>query len=437
MMSSDEENLDWVRSFKSGDKWFKKLGVRKSGSLATKRYYARSLREFSEYMKMSPDQIMGDFKRGVASDLEATLERWSDNLEFFVHYLTNKEERKKKKLKPLKKSSAAIFHAAIKSFFKYNSMVELKAPTPQYYSERIPPVTLEDLRALDKACNVQQRFFLRFLKDSGMPREDAVNVDYGHIRREFEKGHGFIHIDAFRSKENVEYDAWLGPNTVYSLKTYLNVRRQRGEQITDDTPLFATWNQPFHRIDPRGLSAVFKRLSEKTGITVRPHKIRKFFETYLALAKIHYVILKYWMGHKVATGKKDVEMRYIIPPVKDQRKLYMEAYKQIDLLHEEVSEEERRIRGLVDNARLLGIPEGQIEMLLKERGKTWRNPEELALRMSAFRRQPKPAENVDCPNGKSCPTFKEVNENELLSHLKDGWRIIHNLKNGKVIIQRG
>jgi hypothetical protein len=123
--------------------------------------------------------------------------------------------------------------------------------------------------------------------------------------------------------------------------------------------------------------------------------------------------------------------------VKDQRKLYMEAYKQIDLLHEEVSEEERRIRGLVDNARLLGIPEGQIEMLLKERGKTWRNPEELALRMSAFRRQPKPAENVDCPNGKSCPTFKEVNENELLSHLKDGWRIIHNLKNGKVIIQRG
>jgi len=45
-------------------------------------------------------------------------------------------------------------------------------------------------------------------------------------------------------------------------------------------------------------------------------------------------------------------------------------------------------------------------------------------------------ELTDCPNGKNCLTFKEIGESQLLNHLNDGWKITHNLQNGRVIVQR-
>lgn len=40
----------------------------------------------------------------------------------------------------------------------------------------------------------------------------------------------------------------------------------------------------------------------------------------------------------------------------------------------------------------------------------------------------------DCSDGKHCPEFKQVGEAELLTYLKAGWQITHNLANGQVII---
>jgi len=427
MMPSDKQNIDWVRSFEAGDKWFKKLSVRKSGSEATIRYYARALKEFCGFVKMDPDEIMKDFKQGVASDLEATLERWGDNLDFFVDYLTDPEKRGGG---ALEKSSSAIYHAAVKSFFKYNSRVELKAPTPQFYSERIPAINFDDMKDLDQACDIQQRFFLRFLKDSGMSRGDAVNINYGHIRRQYEAGSKFVHIDAFRAKENVEYDTWIGPNTVDSLKTFLRIRQRRGEQLTDETPLFSTWTKPFHRMSPKGLSALFKRLTEKTGIIVRPHRIRKFFETYLALAKVHPVILKYWMGHKVATGKKDVEMRYIIPPVEEQRKLYMEAYKQIDLTPK--PEAEDLLKAEI-KSRLETMDPSERQKFVKHLTSIYREKANLMLadpEIKVLLRKEKTRTN----GGSATDCQRIVTEQELAPYLAKGWRVQAVLPSGKVVI---
>jgi len=32
--------------------------------------------------------------------------------------------------------------------------------------------------------------------------------------------------------------------------------------------------------------------------------------------------------------------------------------------------------------------------------------------------------------------FKEISEKELLAHLKQGWRIVHTLESGRVIVKR-
>lgn len=42
----------------------------------------------------------------------------------------------------------------------------------------------------------------------------------------------------------------------------------------------------------------------------------------------------------------------------------------------------------------------------------------------------------DCTDGEHCPEFKQIGEDELLTYLKAGWMIEHNLANGSVIIRR-
>ena len=48
----------------------------------------------------------------------------------------------------------------------------------------------------------------------------------------------------------------------------------------------------------------------------------------------------------------------------------------------------------------------------------------------------RPQQDSGCPDGKNCPTYKEVAESELLDCLNEGWAITHNLQNGSVIVQR-
>jgi len=416
LIPSDEENIEWIKSFAAGEKWLQKLSVRKSGSEATMAYYCRSLREFSEFIKKDPDEIITEYKADIKDDLEEAMEKWSDLLDNYAAHL----------MKRMKKSSAAVFHAAIKSFFKYNSKVELQAPTPEFYSERVPPVTSDELKELDRLADVQQRFCLRFLKDNGISRSDVVRLNYGDIRKELEKGEQVIHIEMLRGKENVEYDTFIGQNAIEALKAYLTLRRTRGEEITDETPIFSSESVPYHRLSPAGLSAVFKRLSEKAGIKVTPHKLRKFFETYLALAKVHPVILKYWMGHKVKTGKKDVEMRYIIPPVEEQRQLYAEAYPKIDVTGVSLEERLRKVEKLRE---VLG-PE-KIKMM-EEVGiyirKTKKQPERKIRGVSKVKRK----ETV--PNGGNCNSHAIITEEQLLPYLDDGWEIVRELSNGKIVV---
>jgi hypothetical protein len=62
----DKERVDWVESFKSGNKWFLKLEAQHGKKEGTLRNYAIALKRFSEYMKMTPDEIIAQYKRGIS-----------------------------------------------------------------------------------------------------------------------------------------------------------------------------------------------------------------------------------------------------------------------------------------------------------------------------------------------------------------------------------
>jgi integrase len=413
----DRERIAWAKSFKAGEKWLLKLRAKHGEKPGTQKYYVRALKEFSEYVGMTPDEIIDAYKEGLKENVNQAIEEWNEKLELFVPWIIDKFG--------IKRSVAASWFSAIKSFFNNNVAIKLTATKPEFHSKSYNPVTIDELRNnILPFADIYQTFEILFLKDSGISQDDALRFNVGDIE---DLGNGFGYIKTFREKEGVDYETFIGPNTTEAMRKCLDFRKRLGFEITNESPLFVKKHKPNERLTASLIQGSLRRLSKKAGVIVSTHRLRKTFETFLAVGKVHPIILKYWMGHKVKRGKTDIEAKYIIPPKPDQLKVYMEAYQHIDIEAPQLSEDERRIRALIDNARMLGVPEEQIEALLKERGKTWRKPSELAMRMRAYTGRTE-------TNGGSTDCQRIVSEEELEGYLAKGWRVQAVLPSGKVVI---
>jgi len=403
-MGQYDEQINWVRGFESGRRWLDGVAADRSGSQHTEEQYARCFKRFCDWINKNPDELIAEREAQIRNDDKKVQRKAEENLRAFCLYLKRE-----------KNITFDIFHSTAKSFYRYN-YCPLMIRTPKSSFNTIRPVTIEDLRIVDMASDERRRFFIRFLKDSGMSREDAVEVTYGDIRAQFERGERFIHIYAKRRKESVNYETYIGPNTVEALRVYLRIRRNMGETITDKTHLIAT--KRGKKMSPETFTIDLMRLGKKVGVDFSPHRLRKFFETYLSIAKVHPITLKYWMGHTISG---DIEAKYIIPPSPEQKNLYIEAYPKIDITGAATMEE--RMRKIEEIRKQ--IPE-EVRKTMEKHG--------IQIRERAGRSKPADNDNADCPDGEHCPAFKEIAENDLLKYLQDGWTINHNLHSGRVIV---
>ena len=419
----DRERIAWAKSFKAGEKWLLKLRAKHGEKLGTQKYYVRALKEFSEYVGMDPDEIVDAYKKGLKEDVNQAVEEWNEKLELFVPWLTDKFG--------IKRSVAASWFSAVKSFFKYNVAIKLTATKPEFYSKSYKPITVDDLREkILPFADIYQTFEILFLKDSGISQDDALRFNVGGIE---DLGNGFGYIKTFREKEGVDYETFVGPNTMDAMRKCLDFRRRLGFEVTNESPLFVKKHKPNERLTASLIQGSLRRLSEKAGVIVSTHRLRKTFETFLALGKVHPIILKYWMGHKVRKGKGDIEGKYIIPPKPDQSKLYMEAYKYIDT---NPQPDQNEIFLAEVRTRMGTLPPEQRQKFLNEITTAYRS------RTHVIREDPKIKEllkELTIAQGGLAfggQQFEEIDEKDLITHLRAGWRITHNLQNGRVIVER-
>ena len=423
------DQIAWTKQWRTGKRWFARLKAKKGSGEGTFKLYGYALYQFTQFKReqfpelSDPDKIFDDYKRRANEDLDDALDTIEFELDLFMNWLVETTG--------IERSTAGKKHAAIKSWLYNNAKSFTGIPTPETYSEEIPPVNMEELRELIQIMDARETFLTMFLKDSGISQKEALKINYGQIRKEFERGEQFIRIKVFRKKENVDYETFIGPNTVEALKIYLTMRKRSGEKINDNTPLFASSRKPFQRLSGAALREIYNRTSKKTGIKITSHRLRKFFETWMALGKVHPIILEYWMGHKVGRKGKGSELKgkYIIPPTNEQRKTYAQNYKYIN-----VKPQRDAMEMLIaeTKARTADMTPEQKQRFIKA---------------IAFRR--KDLNIMDHPEIKKIleeqpadgklpaqPRFKEIEESELLLHLNSGWQIVHNLQNGRVIVKR-
>jgi len=433
---ADYKRIAWVKSFKAGEKWLLKLEKQYGEKLETFKNYALALEAFCEYVGMNPDEIIEAYKAALDKNVREAVDEWNEKLDLFVPWLIKRGKKiirkGKEEIKPIKRSTASTKFCAIKSFFDYNVSIALTAKTPEFHSEAKKPVTLDDLREkVLPHADVYQTFEILFLKDSGVSQDEALRFNVRDVQ---DMGNGFGYLKVFREKEGVDYETWIGSNAMQAMKRTLDYRRQLGLEVTKDSPLFVKKNKPNERQEWRLISSSLSRLGEKAGVELSTHRLRKTFETFLAIAKVHPIILKYWMGHKVKKGKSDVEMRYIIPPTPEQMKLYMEAYKYLDMAPRpdetkvEMLAKKEALRILAKNA---GYSDAEISHIIRQQKDV---PEVEVLERLASK--PKKVKTETNGGGDCGETFEQIRESQLLTYLKAGWQIVHRLESGEVIVRR-
>jgi len=312
-----KEAINWVRSFKAGQRWLNSVLSSGIGSEGSEKVYARNLKIFCDIVKKNPDELIQERLEQLKSDNE--LDKYAAEEQLQAVYLKIKNAGKP--------GVARMVWMAVKSFYKHNR-VPLQLQTPKWITVPPKPVTFEDFKLVYKAAAPNKKVWLAILKDTGMSREDAIRLTYGDIKEEFEAGHEFITLNVIRRKEAVRYTTFLGPDSVQAIKDWFKILEKKGVKITEKTPLITARNgKPLK--NPEYLTNEIRRYSKKFGVIITPHRIRKMFATLMAMQGIHPVILKHWMGHKIF--RTDVESRYILPPVPEQKRLYMQAYPAISI----------------------------------------------------------------------------------------------------------
>jgi len=403
-----------ITEYETVKRWINAVRADKTGSDYTEKRYLQILTDFCEWAGKNPDELIAKRKEDLKNEEEADKRKVEEQVREYCIFL--------EKERGWKRGTSALYHAGIRSFYKYN-YVPLQMPSPKRGAIiGVAPHTPEEIKELLRHVDVRGRFIVLGLLESGMSREDFVSLTYGVIKKEYEAGKQFVHMKVIRKKEQVAYETFLGVNAISALKSYLEYRKRRGENIAEQTFLIVTERGQKRALTPEALSQLFVKLGQKAGFKSSPHRLRKFFESYVGLV-VPSLLVRYWMGHSL-----HVEKSYFRPPIEEQRKKYMEAYKKIDVYGKpEKSEEERRKQTIIDMVRLQYKDDPETQALKVAETKNILKKAKTMREIDSVLEEATENENEDCQ--------KIVSEDELPKYLDEGWHVSAVLPSGKIVVE--
>ncbi|KXB02928.1 hypothetical protein AKJ45_03060, partial [candidate division MSBL1 archaeon SCGC-AAA261F19] len=171
--------------------------------------------------------------------------------------------------------------------------------------------TLEEVKKLLDVSDIDTKFSIIFLAQTGMRPEDALNLNIGDIQRELDLDKSPLAVKFLPKKDRGkgigERITFLGSDGVDVLKQYLQAREARGEEVTSNSPLFIA--RTGGAISKQMLNERVKRSAKKAGIEngnngkygrFRLYCLRKFFMTQLTNHGMEDRIVDFFMCHKVS-----------------------------------------------------------------------------------------------------------------------------------------
>jgi site-specific recombinase XerD len=145
---------------------------------------------------------------------------------------------------------------------------------PKLEKKRLPVLTADELRQIVSACNVRDKAIILFMADSGLRRGEVIRLDWSDIDMQS----GLVRVR--QGKGRKDRSAVIGARTRRALLAYRRTLSHVGEsspalRAGASVPLFQTRDGT--RFTGDGLMMFFRRLSQRTGIHVTAHAMRRTF----------------------------------------------------------------------------------------------------------------------------------------------------------------
>lgn len=217
----------------------------------------------------------------------------------------------------------------VKAVFKANNLsiaLPYRVTRRIKYPDRAP--TPEELTKIIDLANIRGKVIVSLLALGGFRVGTLVELQYRHIKKDYEEGRAPIHVHVeseITKGKYSDYDTFIGGEAIEYLKAYLKAREKgtyymSPEQIEDDSPLIrdehsnkvrpvstTCIHQIIHRLYIR--AGLIEKNNSRRRYELRVHSIRKFFRTQLgSLGTMPVDYIEYMMGHTVSTYN-DIHMK--------------------------------------------------------------------------------------------------------------------------------
>ena len=354
----------WESEFESVDRVLRYY-KRKTQSEGTKGNVCQTLKNFCEFVGKDPDELVG---LGVA-EVSESVQLYVDSLagkDFSIRYVN---------------SSLAF----LKTFFKVNGFKEGRSLDverhyqPARYMKRSEyiPMSAEIFDMALASGSLRNKALVLALYTSGLRNSTLRALLYRDVKDELERGLRIVKLpiypemkrmDAGACKGNIPYYSFMAKEATEAVRQYLAERRLKGGFIGDDEPLFASESTNVSAgvsrrtpVMKKSLGAMVKRAARKAGVKhsqdVRPHCLRKAFESALRNAGLDPKDQEFLMGH-------------ILPRTQDTYYDKTKAdglrrkYGQVSFFPERTySDEDLRKRQVLDTVKLLGYSDDRIKRI--------------------------------------------------------------------------
>lgn len=278
---------DRLRGYPSVQKWLNELGNGSQESIKNALY---AIYRYEKSIKKNPDQLIDERSKEVLSKNIKVRFRAEDSLKAFVNNT----------------KGGATLGSFIKSFYRANHLpleVSIQRGPPKREIEKIP-----DNEQLFKLCTIAQgplRPLLYLMIESGARIGSVLQLKFGHIKEDYEadKIPCSVRFPSKITKGNIPYVAFVGRDTVNSLREFIKIRQRQGEQITNDSYLFVSKNRK--ALSKTTTIVRIGRLAFRAGIIsnskglkeFHPHVLRKRAQTILEGSSIPLNWVDYLLGH--------------------------------------------------------------------------------------------------------------------------------------------
>ena len=408
-MPKSVKTLEYLLKYPEVSRWITRV-MQRTNSQGTKVNYLYNLKYFLGFVGKNPSQLV----RMPVEEIEDLMYAYDKSLMD----------------KGLASKTRALAWNTIRSFLKANRVmvnVQFKGRIQVKREDRAP--TKEEVRRLLDCLDVRGKVVVALAAFAGLRLDTIAKLKYKAIQKDFEAERipMKIQVEPEWAKGGIRYYTFLNKLGYEYLKMYL----QNRNTIKPEDPLIANKKGEGHLTHSDFISRIIWRGMKKAGLTSHewtPYDLRKYFKTRLIAGGMKEGWTERLMGH--ITSLKQI---YDVPTEEELRMAYLQASKELDPMTQTLDEETKKAMLLElwrEQARAFGIDPMKIRI---EKASTEDEIQTLQNEIKKLITQTFKIQTQ--PNGGN-PEHKIIDENQLIDYLNQGWQIVAELKDGRIIIRK-